>query len=188
MPGCTCYPRVGPLPDPDLCCSCAGARRPGQPGISAGSRLVQRPPRSARRTAGTRPAAKDAPVLAGWRFPAATRHTGGPSAPARANPFGASPYAPGTAPNHHSAPARRPTADRITHSNEKRLLGISKSRILPADSALLLVAGSALDDWCRIAGSAQRGGIRQPGRPAAPITRSRTDASNAAPGRWRRRR
>jgi hypothetical protein len=27
------------------------------------------------------------------------------------------------------------------------------------------VAGSALDDWCRIAGSAQRGGIRQPGRP-----------------------
>jgi hypothetical protein len=135
MPFRPCCSRVGPLPDPNLCCSCVGARRPGQPGISAGSRLVRRPPQGARRTAGTRPAAKDAPVLAGWRFPAATRHTGGPSAPARANAFVASPYAPGTAPNHHSAPARRPTADRITHSNEKRLLSISKSRITPTLSS-----------------------------------------------------
>jgi hypothetical protein len=36
--------------------------------------------------------------------------------------------APGTAPNHYSAPAQRTTADRITDSNEKRLLSISKSR------------------------------------------------------------
>ena len=51
------------------------------------------------------------------------------------SPIGASPYAPGTAPHHHSAPARRPTADRITHSNEKRLLSISKSRRTPTLSS-----------------------------------------------------
>jgi len=38
MPFRPCYPRVGPLPDPDLCCSCVGRSRPGQP-----SRLRLRP-------------------------------------------------------------------------------------------------------------------------------------------------
>jgi len=43
MPFRPCYPRVGPLPDPDLCCSCVGRSRPGQP-----SRLRLRPSAPAR--------------------------------------------------------------------------------------------------------------------------------------------
>ena len=104
-----------------LCCFCVGAKAPDSQGYLPAADSCQRPPQGARRTAVTRPAARDAPVLAGWRFPAAKRHTGGPSAPVHANAFGASPCAPGAAPHHHSAPARRPTADRITHGNEKRL-------------------------------------------------------------------
>ncbi len=50
-----------------------------------------------------------------------------PSVPDHANAFEAPPCAPGAALHHHSAPARRPSADRTTHSNEKRLLSISKS-------------------------------------------------------------
>jgi hypothetical protein len=50
-----------------------------------------------------------------------------PSVPGHVNAFEAPPCAPGAALHHHSAPARRPSADRTTHSNEKRLLSISKS-------------------------------------------------------------
>ena len=50
------------------------------------------------------------------------------SAPVHANAFETPPCAPGAGPLPPQRPARRPSADRTMHSNEKRLLSNSKSR------------------------------------------------------------
>jgi hypothetical protein len=50
MPFRPCYPRVGPLPDPDLCCSCVGRSSPGQPSrLRPGPSAAARGPKTGRR-------------------------------------------------------------------------------------------------------------------------------------------
>ncbi len=70
---------------------------PRQPGISAAADSRQRPPQGTKRTAGTRPAARDAPVLSRMAVSCRTRHTDGPSAPVHVN-----------ASEHHRAHPARP--------------------------------------------------------------------------------
>jgi hypothetical protein len=50
MPFRPCYPRVGPLPDPGLCCSCVGRSSPGQPSrLRPGPSVPARGPKTGRR-------------------------------------------------------------------------------------------------------------------------------------------
>jgi len=99
--------------------------------VSVTSRRTGRPAEP-----GIRPAARDARIPAGMAVPcrnAARRRTRQrrQPAPARANAFETPPCAPGAGPLPPQRPALRPSADRTTHSNEKRLLSNSKSRGSP---------------------------------------------------------
>ena len=139
MPFCPCYSRVDLRPSPGLVLLLCWRENHGQPGTSA---LAQRPPQGTRRAPpGTRrtghaacrqgrasPGRMTVPCRNAAHAPA------DPSAPDRANAFEAPPCVPGAALHHHSAPARRPSADRTTHSNEKRLLSISEPRRTPTRS------------------------------------------------------
>ena len=117
-------------PEPRLVLLLCWRESPGQPGISAPRPARGKDLRRAPGGPGIRPAARDTPVPARWRFPAATRHTGGPAGRRTTRTLSKHhPCAPGAALHHHSAP--RPGADRTTHSDEKRLLSISKSRRSP---------------------------------------------------------
>jgi hypothetical protein len=137
MPFCPCYFRVDLRLGPGLVLLLCWRESPDSQGYLPAADSCQRPPQGARRTAGTWPAARDAPVPAGWRFPAATRHTGGPSAPDCRGRFRST-----TVRTRRSPPSpHRPGAGRITHSNEKRLLSTSKSR-----RTMLLWAVKRLDD------------------------------------------
>ena len=78
---------------------------------------------------GMRPAARNAPSRPDGGSLPQRGAPADPSVPGHVNAFEAPPCAPGAALHHHSAPARRPSADRTTHSNEKRLLSISKSSL-----------------------------------------------------------
>jgi hypothetical protein len=66
------------------------------------------------------------------------------SAPVHANAFETPPCAPGADPLPPQRPARRPSADRTMHSNEKRLLSNSKSLRSPT----LSLPAARPSAWC----------------------------------------
>ena len=78
MPFCPCYFRVDLRPRTRFVLLLCWRESPGQPGISALQPTRAKDLRRAPGGPGMRPAARDAPVPAGWRLPAATRRTGGP--------------------------------------------------------------------------------------------------------------
>ena len=71
MPFCSCYRRVGRLPDPDLCCSCVGRRSPGQPSRLPPGPGAVTPAREPARGCQRRPFFTPSPAAA--RRPAAAR-------------------------------------------------------------------------------------------------------------------
>ena len=136
---------------------------PGQSGISGPQPTRAKELRRAPGGPSIRPAARNAPVPAGW-------------------------LCAGPALHHRSALERRPSADRTTHSNEKRLLSSSKSpcRLCRTSSR---ADGSHADvqnvRLVKHAGAVpHHGSLRGlPSRPSMPVPSRRHPARHAATGK-----
>ena len=137
MPFCSCYRRVGRLPDPDLCCFCVGRSSPGQP-----SRL--HPDLALSHRHATPPAAVNAGHF--HPMPTAARRPAAAGYPLACQPSRYPPARPGMTHRDEQSMRRRIKSTHIAHSAHRGSLSASNAWTYRTSSSACERATSLLQD------------------------------------------